>query len=198
MMFNSKIQLQTHFQSTRFEASKLLATSQKVFVHFGIPSTSYNLTKTQTRTCGPKDLRENAAKRSGAGAQQVRLHGNVSGPTYTCTRRVPERPVLGPFLFTLYTRALPQYMYIRKSQSLLHADNTSLYCANKTPESAISILESDISSVTQFLLSKGLVLNASKTQFLLLRQKISVFSGLSLVVDQTAMHLVPLPNILVQ
>ena len=56
-----------------------------------------------------------------------------------------------------------------ETSSQLYADDTALYVADKNPETALTSLEDDILLVHQYFKSKGLTLNATKTQFLHIR-----------------------------
>ena len=99
--------------------------------------------------------------------QQVVCPQLPPGETYSSTRGVPQGSVLGPVLFSLYTRSLPGC--VKSTTTQLYADETALYEADKNPETALTSLEDDILLVHQYFKSKGLTLNATKTQFLHIR-----------------------------
>lgn len=100
--------------------------------------------------------------------QCVKAPQSPLGTLYTCGRGVPQGSVLGPLLFTIYTRQLPTVL--SRCHCLLYADDTSLYISEKDQETAISNLEGDIGRVSKFLSEKRLCLNPAKTQFLVLRK----------------------------
>ena len=94
--------------------------------------------------------------------QQVVYPPISQGDTYPATRGV-----LGPLLFSLYTRSLPGC--VNYSTTQLYADDNALYVADRNPETALTRLDNDVSLVHQYFKSKGLTLNATKTQSLHIR-----------------------------
>ena len=59
--------------------------------------------------------------------QQVRCGNTVSAPT-SCSRGVPQGSVLGPLLFLLYTRKVPEVLFATKTiKSVLFADDILIY-----------------------------------------------------------------------
>ena len=100
--------------------------------------------------------------------QQVKCLRQPPGTPYTANRGVPQGSVLGPALFTVYTRRLPACL--QSSLCLLYADDTNIYAADPSPSTATQTLEHDLTRVSSFLEAHGLQLNPSKTQFLLLRK----------------------------
>ena len=72
--------------------------------------------------------------------QQVRCGNTVSAPT-SCSRGVPQGSVLGPLLFLLYTRKVPEVLSATKTiKSVLFADDILIYCSGKTPTTLAACL----------------------------------------------------------
>ena len=90
------------------------------------------------------------------------------GHIYTSTRGVPQGSVLGPLLFTIFTRALPQVL--RYATCSLYADDICLYVSGKDMDDVKKQLECDVESVSAFLKDKGLQLNETKTEYLMIRR----------------------------
>ena len=82
-----------------------------------------------------------------------------SSPSFPLTCGVPQRSILGPVLFNLYTTPLRSLISASSISHLLYADDTQLF---------ISILLKNFSSAINNLQSSNhLTLNPSKTEFFL-------------------------------
>ena len=103
--------------------------------------------------------------------QCVRAPNMPAGECYACTQGVPQGSVLGPLLFTIYIRSLPHVL--RFATCSLYADDICLYVSGKDVQDVMQKLESDLVRVQKFLTNKGLQLNETKTQFLMIRKKTS-------------------------
>ena len=101
--------------------------------------------------------------------QQVTCPLQPSGNPYSANRGVPQGSVLGPLLFSVYIRELPSCISANSS-TLLYADDTNVYTSHTSPDIATTRLETDLGHVANFLEVRGLRLNPTKTQFLLLRK----------------------------
>ena len=103
--------------------------------------------------------------------QQVRCGNTVSTPT-SCSRGVPQGSVLGPLLFILYTRKVPEVLSATKTiKSVLFADDILIYCSGKTPTTLAACLSEAATRLGTWLAERGLCINVNKTKAMLLPPK---------------------------
>ena len=103
--------------------------------------------------------------------QQVRCGNTVSAPT-SCSRGVPQGSVLGPLLFLLYTRKVPEVLSATKTiKSVLFADDILIYCSGKTPTTLAACLSEAATRLGTWLAERGLCINVNKTKAMLLPPK---------------------------
>ena len=93
---------------------------------------------------------------------------DVKGSIRSCTRGVPQGSVLGPLLFSIYIRHVTSIF--THSVSQLYADDIAFYNIGRHIPAIMQQLQADLSALALHLDERGLVLNPTKTQFLLLRR----------------------------
>ena len=98
--------------------------------------------------------------------QSVHLPGKPPSRRVNCQCGVPQGSVLGPVLFSLYTRKVPQLMLASKVNCQLFADDIMLDCSHADVSHINQQLSDAVSALAAWLASRGLILNESKTQVL--------------------------------
>ena len=92
--------------------------------------------------------------------QQVKS-GISLGEVKVCTHGVPQGSVLGPLLFTLYTRHLPALLTI---QCVMFADDILLFFSSPSQQNCARVLSSGLSDLSVLVDDLGLQINVKKTQ----------------------------------
>ena len=102
-------------------------------------------------------------------SRRIRL-GNCLFSKSDLSFGVPQGPVLGPLLFTLYTTPLSSLISEYAIPHHLHADDNQLYISFSSGNSAAALdgLQSCLASVQSCISTNKLKLNPDKTEFLLI------------------------------
>ncbi|XP_065195251.1 uncharacterized protein LOC135826575 [Sycon ciliatum] len=93
-------------------------------------------------------------------SQQVTVNGE-KGDTKPCTRGVPQGSVLGPLLFCVYIRRVPDIFHQCVVQ--LYADDIAFYVFGSDVATIMLRLQDSMRLLEQYLDEKGLLLNPTKT-----------------------------------
>ncbi len=118
-----------------------------------------------------------------------KMHVNYNGHTSELkdsTFGVPQGSVLGPLLFILLTNDINNAL--KKSQSILFADDTTIYVTHKNTRVLVDSMKHDLSILTDWFKANKLTLNLGKTSFILFRTKNMPEVQISLNVGDTAIH----------
>ena len=78
---------------------------------------------------------------------------------------VPQGSVLGPLLFLIYINDLP--MATKRMNSILFADDTTLFTQNTVLNNLIKEMKDDLKLVSEWLIANSLTLNIGKTYFVI-------------------------------
>ena len=99
--------------------------------------------------------------------------GECLSPTADLTFRVPQGPVLGPLLFTLYTTPLSSMISGRAIPHHLYADDSLMYVsfASEDSTAALNGLQLCLASVHSWMSTNKLKLNPDNKNFLLVKNE---------------------------
>lgn len=78
---------------------------------------------------------------------------------------VPQGSILGPILFVVYVNDLPRC--VMKSSIGMYANDTVIYFSDTSPCLIKQVLQNDLNYIEQWLQETKLVLNQSKTKWML-------------------------------
>ncbi|MEE4247325.1 MAG: reverse transcriptase family protein, partial [Kangiellaceae bacterium] len=104
--------------------------------------------------------------------QTVMVNAAQSNPK-PLTTGVPQGSVLGPLLFSVYTRSLGALLRSYNVEYHIYADDTQVYlrCAPNETNAAIQRLEECLDAVQLWMSAHRLKLNANKTEFIVFCKK---------------------------
>ena len=88
---------------------------------------------------------------------------------------VPQGSILGPMLFLLFINDISES--VKHCQLSLYADDTCLYFSSHDPHHIEICINEDLKSVASWLSANNLILNASKTECIMIgsRKKLDLF-----------------------
>ena len=104
--------------------------------------------------------------------QQVNISGTLSEPT-VLRFGVPQGSVLGPLLFSLYTKPLSDIIKQYDVRHHFYADDTQIYTSLSTIDcqDKLKILQECLKCVQDWMFQSKLKLNPSKTEFIVIGNK---------------------------
>jgi hypothetical protein len=102
--------------------------------------------------------------------QFVSINNSISKTT-SIKKGVPQGSILGPILFLIYINDLPLCTNL---ESLLFADDTTLYESDENIESLIAKVNIEFTRVTQYFRANRLSLHPEKTKFILFTNSLAV------------------------
>ncbi len=110
----------------------------------------------------------------GGRTQSVLINGTMSSPRKLCG--VPQGFVLGPILFSVYTSPLGDILLSHRVDFHFYADDSSIYLAfepNYVPSQmdAVQQVENSITEVRDWMLVNKLMINDSKTVFMVMGKR---------------------------
>lgn len=97
--------------------------------------------------------------------QRVIFNGTLSSESLIICG-VPQGSALGPLLFLIYINTLPDA--VKHSKINMFADDTAIFLNGKKSADVEHLLNSDLQSISCWLKDNGLVLNASKSECILI------------------------------
>ena len=123
------------------------------------------------------------------GRQQQCAVNNVITSATKLTHGVPQGSVLGPLLFLIYVNDLTACL--QHTNASLYADDTQFYAASDNADELNSKLNTDLSSLNEWLMANKLNLHPDKTKCMYVgtRQRLSNFSSSTDIVINN--HVIP-------
>ena len=99
-----------------------------------------------------------------------RFQRTIIGQATSCNRcvsiGVPQGCILGQLLFSIYINDLPTCL--KHTSVTLFADDTALYCSEKSSTDLQQMLNEDLASVVEWLNDHELTLNVAKSKFMII------------------------------
>ena len=81
---------------------------------------------------------------------------------------IPQRSVLGPCLFSLYTNDMPEA--VASGNLYLYADDTTVYCIGSTVDEACNLLNNALDKLNKWCVTNSLTPHSSKREAMLLHR----------------------------
>ena len=100
--------------------------------------------------------------------QRVSVNDTYSDWT-SVSRGVPQGSILGPLLFLVFMNDLPSV--VTSCTINLYADDTTIYYANKDPDTVTRAINDDLQLIATWIESNKLTMNISKTQVMTLSRR---------------------------
>lgn len=97
-------------------------------------------------------------------SQAVKVGTNVSSPV-ACSRGVPQGSVLGPILYSIYVRNVPKLL--QPVKTIQYADDICFFKVGRESDEISHTLSTALHKLNTFLSDRSLLLNATKTQVML-------------------------------
>ena len=119
--------------------------------------------------------------------KQYVIYNGTQSNTLQMSCGVPQRSVLGPPLFIIYTNDLPDC--IENATTILFADDTTIYESASDINYVYRYMNSNLSRLTDWFMGNKLSLNVAKTNHMLFSNHISFDELLQLkMADQNIIH----------
>ena len=118
-----------------------------------------------------------------ANRKQRVVYDGVLSAVEPITCGVPQGSALGPLLFLIYINSLPEC--IKYGEINMFADDTALFFTGKDSIEIERNLNADLKLISQWLENNGLVINPTKTEFMIIgtHQKLRRFQPLELYLN---------------
>ena len=91
---------------------------------------------------------------------------NAFSESENITSGVPQGSILGPLLFLIFINDLP--LYTNNVFTDLYADDTTLYCIDKSEKCIEKQLQIALQALTEWCKVNGMLINTSKTKVMLI------------------------------
>ena len=115
------------------------------------------------------------------GRKQAVKIGIKTAQPVECSRGVPQGSVLGPVLYSIYVRSVPKIL--SSVATIQYADDICFYVTGKQVEPLADVLSIALDKLNSYLADRSLLLNASKTQVMLISSSRSTPSRLQVNLD---------------
>lgn len=96
-------------------------------------------------------------------------NGEHSSDTKIINQGVPQGSIIGPLLFIIYINDIVDHL--QSDHCVLYADDTTLSCAHKSLPPLVSLLNGVLTKAMDWCHKNHLIINPSKTKFMLFRSE---------------------------